>query len=249
MTRRTVRAASSPERSGNSGTTSGWRWHSGFTPGKFYEVIYTARNPPVVGLGLAATRDLISFLKYTNDGITLLGDQYRYLKRAIGFGTSQSGRFLRTFLYFGFNIDESGRRVFDGVWPHVASAGRGSFNHRFAQPSRDGHRMLNTFYPSDLFPFADLQMMDPETKDADGLLSLSNDLNVQPRIFYTNGAYEYWGRAASLIHTSVDGRKDDGIWTRHADLFPQRHPAWPRIISAAQDRHGLPLPTPTTPVP
>ncbi|MFN0104837.1 MAG: alpha/beta hydrolase domain-containing protein [Bryobacteraceae bacterium] len=183
---------------------------AGFLPGKFYEVIYTAANPAVVGLGLAATRDIVSFLKYTTDGGTPLGDQSQYLKRAIAFGTSQSGRFLRTFLYFGFNADENGKKVFDGVWPHVAGAGRGSFNHRFAQPSRDGHRMTNTFYPTDIFPFADLRMMDPDTREVDGLLSQSTGLNVQPRIFYTNGAYEYWGRAASLIHTTPDGRKDDG---------------------------------------
>lgn len=174
---------------------------AGFLPGKLYEVIYTAQTPAVVGLGLAATRDIVSYLKYANDGI----------ERAIGFGTSQSGRFLRTYLYFGFNADESGRKVFDGVWPHVAGAGRGSFNHRFAQPSRDGHRMTNTFYPSDVFPFADLQMMDPDTKDVDGLLVQTTDLNVLPKVFYTNGAYEYWGRAAGLIHTTVDGRKDDGL--------------------------------------
>ncbi|MBI2684820.1 MAG: hypothetical protein HYX27_00775 [Acidobacteria bacterium] len=183
---------------------------SGFQPGKLYDVVYTAKNPDIVGLGMAATRDVISFLKYTNDGITLLGDQYRYLKRAIGFGTSQSGRFLRTFLYFGFNADENGKKVFDGVWPHVGGAGRGSFNFRFAQPSRDGHRMTNTFYPTDIFPFADMPMMDPETKESDGLLSASKELNVLPKIFYSNGAYEYWGRSASLIHTTIDGRKDDG---------------------------------------
>ena len=184
---------------------------AGFLPGKLYDVVYTAKNPAIAGLGMAATRDLISFLKYTNDGLILLGDQSRYLKRAIGIGTSQSGRFLRTFLYDGFNADENGKRVFDGVWSHVGGAGRGSFNQRFAQPSRDGHRMTNTFYPTDVFPFADLRMLDPETKEADGLLVTAIDQNVQPKSFYTNGAYEYWGRAASLIHTSPDGKKDDGL--------------------------------------
>ncbi|MBM3786176.1 MAG: hypothetical protein FJW30_17595 [Acidobacteria bacterium] len=184
---------------------------AGFEPGKLYELIYTAKNPALVGLGPAATRDLISFLKYTTDGTILLGDQSQYLRRAIGFGVSQSGRFLRTFLYQGFNADEKGRKVFDGVWAHVGGGGRGSFNHRFAQPSRDGHRMTNTFYPTDLFPFADLKMMDPETKDVDGLLSQAAEQNVVPKIFYSNGSYEYWGRAASLIHTSPDGRKDDGV--------------------------------------
>lgn len=183
---------------------------SGFIPGKFYEVIYTSRNPAVVGLGMAATRDIVSFLRFKTDESLPLGTEYQNLKYAIANGTSQSGRFLRTFLYFGFNADEKGRKVFDGVWAHVAGAGRGSFNHRFAQPSRDGHRMTNTFYPSDIFPFADLPMMDPVSRESGGLLDRTAELHVQPKIFYTNGAYEYWGRAASLIHTSIDGRTDDG---------------------------------------
>jgi len=188
---------------------------SGFLPGKFYDVIYTAKNPAIVGLGLAATRDMISFLKYSGDAVFPTGS----LRRAIGMGTSQSGRFLRTFLYFGANADESGKKVFDGVWAHVAGGGRGSFNHRFAQPSRDGHRMTNTFYPTDIFPFADLKMLDPETRDIDGLLTQTSDLNVTPKIFYSNGAYEYWGRAASLIHTTPDGKKDDGLGAESRAYF------------------------------
>lgn len=184
---------------------------AGFAPGKLYEAIYTAQDPAVAGLGMAATRDVVSFLKYTNDGLILLGDQHQYLKRAIGFGTSQSGRFLRAFLYYGFNADEKGKKVFDGVWAHVAGAGRGSFNQRFAQPSRTSGRMAGTYYPTDVFPFADLRMLDPETREADGLLARSGDLNVTPRIFYTNGSHEYWGRGAALIHTSLDGKKDDGV--------------------------------------
>ncbi len=183
---------------------------AGFLPGKFYEVVYTAKSSPISGLGFAATRDIVSFLKYTNDGIILLGDQYRYLKRAVAYGSSQSGRFLRNYLYDGFNADEKGRKVFDGVWAHLSGGGRGSFNQRFAQPSRTQGRMEGSSYPVDIFPFADLRMMDPETKLVDGLLARATEENVQPKIFYTNGSHEYWGRAASLIHTSLDGRKDDG---------------------------------------
>ena len=126
--------------------------------------------------------------------------------RAIGFGTSQSGRFLRSFLYTGFNADEHGKKVFDGVWAHVAGAGKGSFDHRFAQPSRDGHPLLNLFYPTDMFPFTD----EPETEDGmtDAVLARAKKDNVVPKIFYTNGSYEYWGRAASLIHISPDAKKD-----------------------------------------
>jgi hypothetical protein len=183
---------------------------AGFVPGKIYEAVYTAQNPVVVGLGPAAIRDFISYLKYGTDtaGINLLGDQRRFLKRAIGFGTSQSGRFLRTFLYYGFNADEKGRTVFDGLWPHVAGGGRGSFNHRFAQPSRDGHPHLNCAYPTDLFPFTDLPQTEPESGLSAGLLSKAVEQKAVPKIFYTNSSYEYWGRSAGLIHTTLDGKAD-----------------------------------------
>ncbi len=94
----------------------------------------------------------------------------RSIQRAIAFGVSQSGRFLRTYLYYGFNEDERQRRVFDGVMAHVAGAGRGSFNLRFAQPSRDGHPFLNKFYPTDIFPFTDIVQTDNRTGEKDGLL-------------------------------------------------------------------------------
>lgn len=176
----------------------------GFSAGRIYEVIYTSENPPVAGLGFAAVRDFISFLKYGGPE-TLLGDQSRLLKRSIGYGISQSGRFLRNFLYDGFNADEKGRIVFDGVWPHVAGAGRGNFNYRFAQPSRDARPFLNFFYPVDIFPFTDLPETDPVTGARGGLLDRAQPA---PKIFYTNGSYEYWGRAASLIHTTPDSRAD-----------------------------------------
>jgi hypothetical protein len=154
---------------------------------------------------------MLWFLEYGGNDITVLGDQHNYLKRAYGYGASQSGRFLRTFLYYGFNADEKGRKVFDGVLAHIAGAGRGSFNLRFAQPSRDGHPFMNMFYPTDIFPFTDEEETDPETGMTDGLLARAEKAGVAPRIFYTNSAYEYWGRAASLIHTTADGKKDAPI--------------------------------------
>jgi hypothetical protein len=184
----------------------GVRMASGFEPKKIYEVVYRSENPPIVGVGAAAIRDAVSRLKYA--GIAELGLPRGAITRSIGFGTSQSGRFLRTFLYYGFNEDESGRKVFDGVMPHVAGAGRGSFNHRFAQPSRDGHPYLNFFYPTDIFPFTDLAQRDPETGAEDGLQTHAMRTEVRPRVIYTNSSYEYWGRAASLIHTTIDGRGD-----------------------------------------
>lgn len=186
---------------------------AGFEPGRIYEVVYTGKDPAVVGLGPAAIRDYISYMK-----------EHGEAKRAIGFGTSQSGRFLRKFLYDGFNADEHGKIVFDGLWAHVAGAGKGSFNGRFEQPSRDGHTWMNFFYPTDLFPFTD----EPETDGGitDSMLARARKDGVVPKVFYTNGSYEYWGRNAGLIHISPDGKKD----------VPP--PATTRIYYLAGTQHG-----------
>jgi Alpha/beta hydrolase domain len=170
---------------------------AGFEPGKIYEVVYKSKDPVVVGLGPAAVRDAVSYLKYGGVN-TPLADISKETRRALGFGISQSGRFLRTFVFDNFNQDENTRRVFDGVWAHIGGAGRGGFNARFAQPSRDGHPFFNILYPVDVPPFS----------DDDGLLAKAKISEVVPKIFYTNGSYEYWGRAASLIHTTPDGKRD-----------------------------------------
>jgi hypothetical protein len=173
----------------------------GFQPGKIYEIVYEAKNPVVVGVGLAAVRDFLSYLKYDPQAAAPV-------RRVYALGISQSGRFLRHFLYQDFNADEQGRQVMDGVIAHVAGAGRGSFNHRFAQPSRDAQPMSSIFFPTDLFPYTDLPETDLETGETAGLLDAANRSHTAPKIFFSNTSYEYWGRAASLIHTSADGVKD-----------------------------------------
>jgi hypothetical protein len=175
--------------------------NTGFVPGKIYELVYTAKNPAVVGVGLAAVRDFLSYLKYDPQATAPV-------KRAYAVGISQSGRFLRHFIYQDFNADEKGRQVMDGVIAHVAGAGRGSFNHRFAQPSRDAQPMSSLFFPTDLFPFTDLPERDPARNLTSGLMDAPSESHTVPKIFYTNTSYEYWGRAASLIHTSADGKTD-----------------------------------------
>jgi hypothetical protein len=173
---------------------------SGFEAGGIYELVYRAQDPRVVGLGLAAIRDVLSYAKYELESVFPVN-------LGVAFGVSQTGRFLRHFLYQGFNTDEGGRKVFDGVLIHTAGAGRGSFNHRFAQPSRDAHRYSAFFYPTDLFPFTSRTQMDPVSGREDGLFLRARPEHL-PFVFYTNSGYEYWGRAASLIHTSVDGLQD-----------------------------------------
>jgi hypothetical protein len=128
-----------------------------------------------------------------------------------GEGISQNGRFLRDFLYQGFNADEEGRMALDGVLAHVAGAGRGSFNYRFAQPSRDAQPTSSIFFPTDIFPFTDQLETDAVTGEAGGLLARAAKDKVVPKIFFSNTSYEYWGRVAALIHVSVDGKHDADV--------------------------------------
>ncbi len=174
---------------------------SGFQAGKIYELVYRAEDPRLAGLGLAALRDVISWAKH--DPACPFP-----IRKGIAFGVSQTGRFLRHFLYQGFNTDEQWRQAFDGMLIHTAGAGRGSFNHRFAQPSRDAHRYSAFFYPTDIFPFSGPVQTDSETGLSDGLLAHFHNPKHIPKVFYTNTSYEYWGRAAALLHVTPDGSSD-----------------------------------------
>ncbi|HEX8812012.1 MAG TPA: alpha/beta hydrolase domain-containing protein, partial [Terracidiphilus sp.] len=158
----------------------------GFQPGKIYEYVYVVEDPVVAGLGFAAVRDFASYAKHSPDAITPA-------TRVYGEGISQDGRFLRDFLYQGFNADEEGRITLDGVLAHVAGAGRGSFNYRFAQPSRDAQPTSSVNFPTDIFPFTDEPEADPMTGKKAGLLDRAIADNVGPKIFFSNTSYEYWG--------------------------------------------------------
>jgi hypothetical protein len=168
---------------------------SGFDIG-LYEAIYPAKSSPIAGLGLAAIRDLAAYLK-NGPKDAVLRENPESVRRVIGFGYSQSGRFLRDFVRDGFNADEKGRAAFDGIMISSAGAGGGSFNHRFANPGQAGNSVLSILRPVDLPPFND-----------DGLLAKAAAGRVVPKIFYTFSSTEYWARAGSLTHTNEDGTKD-----------------------------------------
>ena len=174
---------------------------AGFQPGKVYQVIYTTTGAPVVGLGQVATRDMAAFLRYagSSDGNPLAGN----IDHAYSFGVSQSGRFLRLFLYLGLNHDEAGRLVFDGFIPHVAGGKMGEFNHRFAQPSSQATRSGNS-----MFPFSDNAQTDPETGLTDGLLSRLSAQGELPKVMYTHTPSEYWAGHGSLMHTDLTASRD-----------------------------------------
>jgi len=168
-----------------------------FEPGRIYEVSYRASNPPVGGLGLAAVRDVASWVKYAPGAV--VNARYAY-----AFGSSQSGRLLREFLYDGFNADEQQRQVFDGVMSHIAGASRIDVNRRWATPTG------LALYNATAFPFADRAERDPVSGETDGLLDNPRSRAHQPKLFYTNTGVEYWGggRSAALTHASIDGKKD-----------------------------------------
>ena len=198
----------------------------GLQPGYIYEVVYEAQGSIVQGLGLAGIRDLLSFLKHETSAKNPLwnkdtsptrergGENSSSLARraslwvAYGFGVSQSGRCLRQFLYDGFNADESGRQVFDGVIPHVAGGGLGFFNHRFASPTRHNGQHDNHLFPADQFPFTYGDEIDSFTGREDGILHRDRARGTVPRVMHTQSSSEYWHRAGSLVHTDPLGKRD-----------------------------------------
>src|SRR5215468_2154790 len=201
---------------------------SGFKPGHIYEFIYPAKNPLVLGLGFAVVRDLVSFLRYEikdatgkpNPLVTTKQATSFYLppsrgenKRggnktvgihyAYGWGRSQSGRFLRDFVYHGFNEDESHRKVFDAIAPHVAGGGRMFLNYEFARPVTSSQQHTNQLEP-ELFPHAYNILKDAQTGRRDGILKRPK---TDPYVFHTQTSTEYWQKRGCLAHT--DGKGHD----------------------------------------
>ena len=180
---------------------------AGFRPGWIYELVYTAKNPRVMGLGFTGVRDLVSFLLHAevdDDGTppNPLRQQGAGVEKAYSWGQSQSGRYLRDFVYRGFNQDLQGRHVFDAISPHVAGSGHIILNYRFAQPGRFPRQHADHLYPSDLFPFAYAVTSDPLTGKTDGLLKRPD---TDPLVVQTDSSSEYWERRASLVSTDSLG--------------------------------------------
>jgi hypothetical protein len=162
----------------------------GFEKGRLYQVAYTAIGAPVLGLGIAALRDAVAWLKHgtTRDG-SPAPDAVRY---AYAYGRSQTGRLLRTLIHDDLNVDEQGREALDGIIANVAGGLRGEFNQRFGQNSKDRPHMMDRVAPST-----------PEELHR-RLAARGSALKV----FYTNSSAEYHRGDASLAHTDPAGTRD-----------------------------------------
>ena len=229
----------------------------GFSPNEIYELVYTAKNPTVLGLGFAATRDLMAFLRHErrdHDGTAnpLAGAIHTVLSH----GTSQSGRYLRTFVLLGFNRDEHDRVVFDGMNPHVAAAAI-PLNVRFGQPGRSYGQHEDHLYPAPQVPagaarddrgydrhgdgfdgfdgFGDDHhgSFDPKAGPYDVILAACRRTHSCPKIINTVSSTEYWQARMSLNTTDAEGRRD-------LDLPPEV-----RVIHFASTQH-VPTSAPAT---
>ena len=193
----------------------------GYQPGHFYELSYEAKGAVVAGLAFAALRDMASAVKHQQAGP--IATRYAY-----AFGPSQDGRFLRQFLYEGFNADEQDRRVFDGVISHIAGSARsGDFNSRFARPNGLG------FFVASLFPYLDLDQQDPVTGKTDGILmKLASD--QRPKIFYTNtGAVAAPPRSSTPRSMAAMTRK---YRTTFASISSPARSMFPAVTCRRKDR-------------
>ena len=204
--------------------------HSGFKPGHIYEFIYRAKHPLVLGLGFAVVRDLISFLRYETQDAggrpnPLASREKNTRSRfAYAWGRSQSGRYLRDFVYHGFNEDESHRKVFDAVAPHVAGGGRLFLNYEFARPVTSSQQHSNQLDP-ELFPHAYNVIKDAQSGRRDGILKRPK---TDPLVFHTQTSTEYWQKRGCLAHT--DGKGHDLRIPENARIY---------VIASAQ--HNSPF--------
>ena len=172
---------------------------AGFQPGWIYELVYNGTAPLPLALGHVAVRDLVAFLRYdeSSENPCAFG-----IDRAYGWGVSQTGRAIRDFIHQGFNADTQGRKVFDGLLPHVSGAGllnTARFANLTALPSQ---QYEEHFGRSDRFPFAYAPTTDHLTGKTDAILKRPN---TDPLVIHTQTATEYWQRRGSLVHTDTRG--------------------------------------------
>lgn len=172
-----------------------------------YEFSYTAKDPIVAGIGFAATRDFISFLKHAAvDDLGNANPLRGHARQLYTFTVSQPARFLNDFQTLGFNEDEQGRRAIDGILNWIGAGTGVALNYRFAQPGRTERNRQNHRYPEAPFPFAYPNLTDPYTGKTGGRSVACTTTGTCPNALEVNSANEYWVKTGSLLHSYPDGR-------------------------------------------
>jgi hypothetical protein len=208
-------------------------------PGWLYELSYRPTEAPVMGIGFAAMRDVVAFLRHGEGGLpSPLGHD---IKAVFGAGFSQSARFLRDLVRLGFNVSEDGGKVFDGLYLHEAGANGVFLNARYAEPSETERQHTDRWYPEARFPFAWNETVDPVGGARGGALSRCAATGTCPRIIETLSANEYWAKAGSLLTTHPDGKADlpdaDGVRSYLFSSTP--HSAATGLGNCAQPQNPL----------
>jgi hypothetical protein len=177
----------------------------GFRNDRNYHLIYRAASSPVMGLGYVTSRDFVAFLRHAQTDDAGQPNPVAGVDAALCQGISSSGMYYRDYLYFGFNEDEQGRRVCDGVHIHVPGAQRLFLNYRFAQPNPFTQQHRERYVPDVNFPVTYAITRDPLSGREDGILKRPA---TDPRIIHTDSSNEYWQFRASLLGTDAAGRVD-----------------------------------------
>lgn len=182
----------------------------GFDAGAIYEFIYQARDPIVMGLGFAAVRDVVAFMRHDRADASgtsnpLMLDGQPAVDYVLAYGASQSGRFLRDFIWQGFNQDLYGRKVFDGVLATVAGSRKTFVNFAFAQPGRFSRQHEDRLFPHDQFPFSYAITTDPVSGKTDGILARCQASDTCPKIMQTEASTDFWEGRASLLVSNGNG--------------------------------------------
>ena len=205
-----------------------------FDKGAIYEFVYNARGPAVGGLAFAMLRDFISWIRHEPKDAAgmpnpLWHNGMQTCPHALMFGSSQSGRFARDFLYQGFNQDLAGRRVFDAVAPMICGSRKTALQVPFSRPGRFQRQHEDHAFPGDQFPFTYTPVRDPHTGTTDDILARCRVTGTVPKIMHFESDSEYWTARASLLTTDCEGRDlalpDNvriyvGPGLRHASINP-----------------------------
>jgi hypothetical protein len=182
---------------------------AGFVPNDIYELSYIAKNPTVNGIGFAAVRDFNAWLRYeTQDDLATPNPLAHQITRIVTEVVSQPGRLLNDFRHLGFNESEKGQIVFDGMMQWIAAGDGINMNYRWSQPGRTERNRQDHLFAEGVFPFANVSTLDPISFTVDSRLARCTATNTCPKVAEIYSANEYWVKAASLLHTTPDGKTD-----------------------------------------